>query len=244
MSGYSKITAAIAHRGAHVMSSVVNAYLERLLQIIHRHGGDVIKFAGDAIIVIWEGDEQELEINVLCAARCVLELQQKAGEHAVDGTKHIFRIHCGLCCGPLESEIFEAPVHANMQRLYHSVGGESMEEIGDLVDLSKAGETCVSNNCLNFLEDMGVYQHIDDCHPAALGAMLLTDIILEEDMIMLMEDHISKTMVARLMTERNIEEDFIHSNVRFPLHVGSAPTQIQNGIFCVLFIAMTSKGNA
>jgi class 3 adenylate cyclase len=246
MSGYSKITAAIAHRGPHVMSSVVNAYLERLLQIIHRHGGDVIKFAGDAIIVVWEGDEQELEINVLCAARCVLELQQKAGEHAVDGTKHVFRIHCGLCCGPLESEIFEAPVHANMQRLYHSVGGESMKEIGDLVDLSKAGETCVSNNCLNFLEDMGAYQKIDNCGPA-VGAMLLTDLILEENVILLMEEHISKTMVARLSRRNeNIEEDFIHSNVLASLsHGGSAPTQVaQMRNLCVLFIAMTSKGNS
>jgi hypothetical protein len=41
----------------------------------------------------------------------------------------------------------------------------------------------VSNNRLNF-EDMGVYQHIDDCHPAALEPCFLTDIILEEDMIM------------------------------------------------------------
>jgi class 3 adenylate cyclase len=246
MSGYSKITAAIAHRGAHVLSSVVNAYLERLLEIIHRHGGDVIKFAGDAIIVVWEGDEQELEINVLCAARCVLELQQKAGEHAVDGTKHVFRIHCGLCCGPLESEIFEAPVHANMQRLYHSVGGESMEEIGDLVDLSKSGQTCVSNNCLMFLEDMGVYQDIEDCGPA-VGAMLLMDLTLEEDMILLMEEHISNTMVARLSRRNeNIEEDFIHSNVLASLsHGGSAPTQIaQMRNLCVLFIAMTSKGNS
>jgi hypothetical protein len=38
------------------------------------------------------------------------------------------------------------------------------------------------------LEDMGVYQYIDNCHPAALGPCFLTDIILEEDMIMLMED--------------------------------------------------------
>jgi hypothetical protein len=87
MSGYSKITAAIAHRGAHVMSSVVNAYLKRMLDIIHVHSGDVFKFAGDAILVVWAGDEQDLEINVLCAARCVLELQAKAGEHAVEKPK-------------------------------------------------------------------------------------------------------------------------------------------------------------
>jgi len=64
-----------------------------------------------------------MEINVLCAARCVLELQTKAGEHIVEGTGLKFQIHCGLCSGILESEIFEAPLHNNMQRLYHYVGG-------------------------------------------------------------------------------------------------------------------------
>lgn len=63
-----------------MISHTVNAYLERLLKIIHRHGGDVVKFAGDAIMAVWEGDEQDLELNVLCAAQCVLVLQQEAGK--------------------------------------------------------------------------------------------------------------------------------------------------------------------
>jgi hypothetical protein len=48
----------------------------------------VIKFAGDAIIVVWEGDEQELKSTSCVPPVRLLELQQKAGEHAVDGTKH------------------------------------------------------------------------------------------------------------------------------------------------------------
>lgn len=95
LSGYSRITSAIAYRGAHAISDTVNAYLERILSVIHDNGGDVVKFAGDAIIVVWEGSLQELELNVFCAARAALELQVQAGEHPIDGTSLVFRIHCG-----------------------------------------------------------------------------------------------------------------------------------------------------
>lgn len=123
LSGYSRITSALAHNGAHAVSAVVNAYLEQLLHIIRRFGGDVVKFAGDAVLVVWEGTKEELAMNVLAAAECVVTLQRDAGVHPIEGTDLKFRIHCGLACGELDSEVFEAPTHVNMQRLYHSVGG-------------------------------------------------------------------------------------------------------------------------
>ena len=129
LSGYSKITSAISHKGAHAISSAVNAYLDRLLHIIDRYGGDVIKFAGDAVLVVWAGnagDDDELEYNLLCASKCALELQKQAGEHPVKGTEYSFRIHCGLCCGMIESEIFAAASHVHMQRLFHSVSGQPL----------------------------------------------------------------------------------------------------------------------
>jgi class 3 adenylate cyclase len=246
--GYSRITAAIAHRGAHVLSETVNAYLSRLLSIIAEYGGDVIKFAGDAIMIIWEGDEQELEINVLCAALCATELQTKAGEHKVDtgcATDQLsFQIHCGLCCGPLDSEIFEAPIHTNMQRLYHYVGGEAILEIGELVDLAKAGEICVSRNCFNFLENGGAYTTI----PGPLGAKLLHSLDLDDpDLFDLIHWHIEKSVEQRRSRRIvDIEEDFIHGNVLAYLsHGGFSPTQIaQMRNLCVLFIAMTSNGSS
>lgn len=142
LSGYSQITAALANEGgAHVLSVHVNAYLERLLAIVDEFGGDVIKFAGDALIVVWTysshakdtesststsssssssskhhhynnhtniNAKNNLAWNVLCAAQCALALQERAGEHAVEGTPYKFQIHVGLCAGPLESEIFDA----------------------------------------------------------------------------------------------------------------------------------------
>jgi len=133
LSGYSKISAALAHRGAHALSSVVNAYLSRLLKIAQNWGGDVVKFAGDAVLIVWEGEESRLGVNALCAAACALDMQETAGSHPVDGTNFTFHIHCAVACGALESEIFEAPVHVNMQRLYHSVSGEALEQLSELV---------------------------------------------------------------------------------------------------------------
>jgi hypothetical protein len=123
ISGYSTVAAAISHRGAFVLSSIVNAYLERLLRIAQEYGGDIVKFAGDAVLILWEGDEKELAINIHCAAQCAMDMQEQAGSHPIDGTELFFRIHCGISCGAVDSEIFVAPTHVNMQRLYHAVGG-------------------------------------------------------------------------------------------------------------------------
>lgn len=245
LSGYSRITAALAHKGAHVLSSAVNAYLSRLLSIIQQHGGDVIKFAGDAILAVWEGHEQELEINVLCAARCAIVLQQQAGEHPVKGTDLKFQIHCGVACGSVDSEVFEATTADHMQRLYHFVGGDSVAEVGELVDCAARGEVAISHNCCNFLESEGTYTDGPN------GSKILTSLRIEDPSLLeFMEYHTEKLMDDRLDLREDInhliEEEFIHSSVLAHLnHGGLSPTQIaQMRNLCVLFIAMTSKGNS
>lgn len=55
LSGYSKINAALASKGAHAISSAVNEYFDRLIAIIEQYGGDVVKFAGDLVFCVWEG---------------------------------------------------------------------------------------------------------------------------------------------------------------------------------------------
>jgi hypothetical protein len=57
ISGYSKVTSALAAKGAHALSDVVNSYLTRILNVVIRqHEGDVVKFAGDAVMATWSYD--------------------------------------------------------------------------------------------------------------------------------------------------------------------------------------------
>jgi hypothetical protein len=206
---------------------------------------------------------------VFCAARCAVELQEKAGEHPVEidrshyndddqhnsnknSHNHLkFQIHCGLCCGILESEIFQAPVHSNMQRLYHYVGGETMLEIGELVDLAQPGEIAISRNCFNFLESGATYKErvlIGKDNNQSSYAKLLQSLTNDDvDLAELMDWHIQKTIRARAgRRNRSIEEDFIHPNVLSYLsHGGLSPTQIaQMRNLCVLFIAKTTSSSS
>jgi class 3 adenylate cyclase len=262
LSGYSRISAALATKGAHALSQTVNKYLGLLLHIAHQYGGDVVKFAGDAVLIVWEGTSQctldhadptdrasSIRRNVWCAARCGLEMQTKAGMHIVEGTPHVFRIHAGLSCGILESEVFEAPVHMNMQRLYHSVGGDVLDEISDLVDLAAAGELCVSAECQDYLGTMAHYRPVAKDHdsPCATGAKILTHLHVDDAWHLQLEDHIERGLLERLaLRNQSIEEDFIHPSVlRLLSHGGLSPTHIaQMRNLCVLFIAMTSNGSS
>jgi class 3 adenylate cyclase len=244
LSNYSAITAAIAARGAHALSNVVNDYLSRLLKIVGKYGGDVIKFAGDAVLVVWYSvTETDLPINSFTAAKCVLEMQNKAGEHPVDGTSLQFRIHCGLSCGLLESEVFSAPNHVNMQRLFHSVGGDALVELSDLVDLAKAGEVCISNGVAEHLGSKGIYRECSDVHGnyyKVLTGLLECKINDIDDM----DVHILESLESRQRNrQRSMEEEFIHPTViKLLSHGGLSPMQIsQMRNLCVLFIAMTSS---
>jgi class 3 adenylate cyclase len=240
---YSRIAAAVSHKGAHTLSCIVNAYLTRLLDIVRVHGGDVIKFAGDAVLVIWEGQEQDLGINLIIAAKCVMEMQKKAGQHPVEGNSLCFRIHCGLCCGLLESEIFAAPNHVHMQRLYHSVGGESMVEISELVGIAKAGEVCISDSVAQHLGARGMYRSVDGIS----GCKILTKLVLDHTLVDQVDAHVEVSVFDRTSKrQKKIEQEFIHPCVIQLLnHGGLSPTQIsQMRNLCVLFIAMTSNGSS
>lgn len=54
VSGYSKLTAALAERGpvgAELLSKTMKGYLDQIIEVIVSYGGDIVKFAGTRIIV-------------------------------------------------------------------------------------------------------------------------------------------------------------------------------------------------
>lgn len=249
LSGYSKISSAIASKGAHALSSVVNSYLHNILQIVHANGGDVVKFAGDAVLVLWEGQRQELEINIKCAARCAMSIQRDAASHPVDPERDLyFRNHIGLCCGEIESEVFEARTHVTMQKLFHSVGGEALSEISEVVDMARAGEVCISSVCLQYIKNLVEVRDVcpsktDLITDSKILVSFRVDALLEGEM----EQHIENTLLNRICRhDHMVEENFIHPSVLRQLsHGGVDPTQIaQIRNLCVLFIAMTSGGSS
>ncbi len=90
--------------GPEELTRVVNAYFERLIDIITAHGGDIVKFTGDGLLALWhadthaadEAESQTLEHQTLLAAQCGLAIQTQLHNYvAEDGSKLAMRIGVG-----------------------------------------------------------------------------------------------------------------------------------------------------
>ena len=56
ISGFTLLTESMAEKGptgVETLARILNEYFGQLIDIIHDYGGDVVKFAGDAVIAVW-----------------------------------------------------------------------------------------------------------------------------------------------------------------------------------------------
>ncbi len=53
----------IGPEGAEIIAFAINRYMELLVKNIGKSGGDIFKFAGDAMIVLWPPSENSLSIE-------------------------------------------------------------------------------------------------------------------------------------------------------------------------------------
>ena len=62
----------------------LNSYFELLVKVMSSQGGDVFKFAGDALLVVWPPSEEDLVTLTRRAGQCALEVRC----HTVDKPTH------------------------------------------------------------------------------------------------------------------------------------------------------------
>lgn len=101
ISGFTALTELLARQGPAGVERVaagLNGYFGRLIAIIEAHGGDVVKFAGDALTAVWPQDsgEPDLREATLRALDCALAVQTDLhGYQISDGIDLLVRIGIG-----------------------------------------------------------------------------------------------------------------------------------------------------
>ncbi|DBA05442.1 TPA: hypothetical protein N0F65_007604 [Lagenidium giganteum] len=80
VSGFTAMTESLAARGpvgAEYLAKHLNSYFEQLLRLVSSSGGDVFKFAGDAMLIFWpENKEDTLESLLRRSVQCALRIQE------------------------------------------------------------------------------------------------------------------------------------------------------------------------
>ncbi|XP_010724836.1 adenylate cyclase type 10-like isoform X2 [Meleagris gallopavo] len=52
-----------------------------ILEVVLDFGGDILKFAGDAVLVLWRAAQPHLPTAINLALQCSSEIQKKYGTH-------------------------------------------------------------------------------------------------------------------------------------------------------------------
>lgn len=150
ISGFTPLMAQMATLGAEGVERVtshLNDYFSHMINLISDHGGDVVKFAGDALIVIWPTAAQSgLYSMALLGCQCALALQRKMGHYVVGNTE--LRIHIGVGAGKV------AGIHVGGVKGRHEffVAGHPMEQVGSCEAQAEPGEIFVSPECQSIIE--------------------------------------------------------------------------------------------
>lgn len=78
VSGFSTLADRLAERGpdgAEALSETLNGVFNELIALITALGGDIVTFAGDALLALWPATDEDLTIAIRRASQCSLALQ-------------------------------------------------------------------------------------------------------------------------------------------------------------------------
>ncbi len=168
ISGFTALTERIATQGpegVETITHILNNYFARMVETIYTHGGDVVKFAGDALLAVWREDEQH--DACLQAASCALALQEHL--HQYSPVENVFlKIRIGLGSG----DAVIAYVGGLMQRWEFVVTGSPVAQASLAQVSAKPGQVVASPE---IRERLGAKAILDGDVLLSLHSPVLTD---------------------------------------------------------------------
>ena len=128
--------------GPEQVSTHLNRYFGQLIDAVHRHGGDVLKFAGDALICLFGsvGSTEPLQTLVLRAVQCACEVQHSDLKEYDSQQGFRLTLHIGVGCG----DVHWLHLGGVEQHYEHVVMGDPLLQLETAVEQSKTGEVVVS----------------------------------------------------------------------------------------------------
>uniref|UniRef100_A0A8V5H5H7 Guanylate cyclase domain-containing protein n=1 Tax=Melopsittacus undulatus TaxID=13146 RepID=A0A8V5H5H7_MELUD len=109
-------------------------------------GGDVLKFAGDSVLLLWRARHNEMARTISLVVHCSLQIQKKyRRRNVLTGPK--FQLKIGISAGSMHYLRFEGE-----RQKYFCVVGKAVDDVCEAEKLAKAGEIVLSASCWEHCE--------------------------------------------------------------------------------------------
>jgi class 3 adenylate cyclase/tetratricopeptide (TPR) repeat protein len=151
ISGFTALTERLAQTGpggVEELTELLNGCFGELVRLVADYGGDVVRFAGDALLALWPG-EADLPAVTARAAHCGLAMQQvlHASEPAA-GTRLSVRVGIGA------GQVSAAHLGGVRSRWEFVVGGPAITQACGAEQLARPGDVVLSPEAFDPVRDL------------------------------------------------------------------------------------------
>lgn len=172
ISGFTPMAERLAQRepeGLEDISRMLNTHFGELIDLVYAHGGEVVKFAGDALLALWPAqsqpqarhDRRDLALSVRRAAQCALSIQRTMHNHEpVQGCRISLRV--GVAAG----EVSVSHVGGVFSRWELLVAGVPLERVSSAEQHARPGQVLLATEAWEMIKDHCLGAPLDD--PAGL----------------------------------------------------------------------------
>ena len=151
ISGFTALTERLAGSGpagVEELTELLNGCFGRLVRLVVDHGGDVVKFAGDALLALWPADDGLAGVTAR-AASCGLAMQRvlHASELAA-GTRLSVRVGVGV------GQVSAAHLGGVRGRWEFVVGGPAVAQTCNAEQLGRPGDVVLSPEAVDQVREL------------------------------------------------------------------------------------------
>ncbi|XP_055964576.1 adenylate cyclase type 10 [Sorex fumeus] len=134
-------TAMYMDRGAEQLVEILNHYISAMVEKVLLFGGDILKFAGDALLALWKVERRQLKNIITIVVKCSLEIHglfdAQEWEEGLD-----IRVKIGLAAGHITRLVF-----GDETRSYFLVIGQAVDDVRLAQNMAQMNDVILSPNC-------------------------------------------------------------------------------------------------
>ncbi len=146
VSGFTPLTEALARQGSEgpeELTRLLNSYFSRMIELIEAQGGEIVKFSGDALLVVFPAIDESLS-NATRRARQAAEAMQAAMVDFAMLPTSAGPVALGMKIGLGAGEIIAAQVGGQHDRWEYVVAGDPLRQMAQAEHHAQRGEIILS----------------------------------------------------------------------------------------------------
>ncbi|MCB0191730.1 MAG: tetratricopeptide repeat protein [Anaerolineae bacterium] len=137
--------------GAEELTALINDYFTEMIKISQTFHGQVVKFSGDALTILFPAEEIDLVTATRQASECGLAMQAKMKDFATVKTSR-GSASLSMTVGVAAGEILECTVGGELGRWEYVVAGEPLVQLAVAEHRAKPGQTVLSPSAWHLVE--------------------------------------------------------------------------------------------